>query len=142
MSEFRQTAFCHNNELIIRTNRFPYKIGYDCFGVVTDTGIAVTRVHIGDEVYARLPEVSRGNKGACLRSLPYPKRYRCLMLLCLHRCLERVCQMRRVLCRSQAQVTILRGRGVVTVGCCYGPTSTPEVQGVVRREDCVHPGGV
>ncbi|KIW36912.1 uncharacterized protein PV06_10816 [Exophiala oligosperma] len=41
-------------------DEFPYKIGYDCSGVVTATGSAVTQIHVGDEVYARLPEVSRG----------------------------------------------------------------------------------
>ncbi|KIV95833.1 hypothetical protein PV10_03439 [Exophiala mesophila] len=40
---------------------FPYKIGYDCAGVVTEVGSAVTRVHVGDEVYTRLPEVGRGS---------------------------------------------------------------------------------
>ncbi len=40
--------------------RFPYKIGYDCSGVVTEIGSAVKRIHVGDEVYVRLPEASRG----------------------------------------------------------------------------------
>ncbi|CAG8400792.1 unnamed protein product [Penicillium salamii] len=40
---------------------FPYKIGYDCSGVVTEIGSGVTRLNVGDEVYTRLPEVSRGS---------------------------------------------------------------------------------
>ncbi|CAG8936109.1 unnamed protein product [Penicillium salamii] len=40
---------------------FPYKIGYDCSGVVTEIGSEVTRLNVGDEVYTRLPEVSRGS---------------------------------------------------------------------------------
>ncbi|KAJ9302784.1 hypothetical protein DTO271G3_158 [Paecilomyces variotii] len=40
---------------------FPYKIGYDCAGVVTETGQDVHRFKVGDAVYARLPEVSRGS---------------------------------------------------------------------------------
>ncbi|KAB8262371.1 chaperonin 10-like protein [Aspergillus pseudonomiae] len=39
---------------------FPYKIGYDCAGIVTKTGQSVTRVKPGDEVYVRLPESHRG----------------------------------------------------------------------------------
>ncbi|KAL5337467.1 chaperonin 10-like protein [Aspergillus crustosus] len=42
-------------------DEFPYKIGYDCAGVVTEVAANVTRVNIGDEVYARLPEISRGS---------------------------------------------------------------------------------
>ena len=41
-------------------NSFPYKIGYDCAGIVTEVGSDVTRFEVGDEVYTRLPEVSRG----------------------------------------------------------------------------------
>ncbi|OQV01303.1 hypothetical protein CLAIMM_06684 [Cladophialophora immunda] len=41
-------------------DEFPYKIGYDCSGVVTEVGAAVKRIRVGDEVYTRLPEVSRG----------------------------------------------------------------------------------
>ena len=41
-------------------NSFPYKIGYDCAGIVTEVGSEVTRFQVGDEVYTRLPEVSRG----------------------------------------------------------------------------------
>ncbi|KAJ6026903.1 uncharacterized protein N7446_004495 [Penicillium canescens] len=40
---------------------FPYKIGYDCAGIVTEVGSEVTRCKVGDEVYTRLPEVSRGS---------------------------------------------------------------------------------
>lgn len=40
--------------------RFPYKIGYDCAGVVAEVGDAVTRLNVGDSVYVRLPEASRG----------------------------------------------------------------------------------
>ncbi|KAJ5970971.1 uncharacterized protein N7479_000889 [Penicillium vulpinum] len=40
---------------------FPYKIGYDCAGIVTEVGSDVTRVQVGAEVYTRLPEVSRGS---------------------------------------------------------------------------------
>ncbi|KGO71314.1 Alcohol dehydrogenase superfamily, zinc-type [Penicillium italicum] len=38
---------------------FPYKIGYDCAGVVTEIGSDVTRFQVGAEVYVRLPEISR-----------------------------------------------------------------------------------
>ncbi|OAL23820.1 hypothetical protein AYO22_06139 [Fonsecaea multimorphosa] len=41
-------------------DEFPYKIGYDCSGVVTEIGSGVKRIRVGDEVYARLPEVDRG----------------------------------------------------------------------------------
>lgn len=41
--------------------RFPYKIGYDCAGIITEIGDGVKRLKIGDEVYARLPEKSKGN---------------------------------------------------------------------------------
>ncbi|KAJ5680552.1 hypothetical protein N7536_011691 [Penicillium majusculum] len=40
---------------------FPYKIGYDCAGIVTEAGSDVTRFQVGDEVYTRLPEISRGS---------------------------------------------------------------------------------
>lgn len=39
---------------------FPYKIGYDCAGVVTETGRDVQKFKIGDAVYIRLPEAYRG----------------------------------------------------------------------------------
>ncbi|TWU74637.1 hypothetical protein ED733_002729 [Metarhizium rileyi] len=40
---------------------FPYKIGYDCAGIVLAVGGTVTRVKPGDEVYTRLPESHRGS---------------------------------------------------------------------------------
>lgn len=40
--------------------RFPYKLGYDCAGIVTDIGNSVKKFKVGDEVYIRLPEASRG----------------------------------------------------------------------------------
>ncbi|CAI7668858.1 unnamed protein product [Penicillium bialowiezense] len=46
---------------------FPYKIGYDCAGLVTEIGSEVTRVKVGDEVYTRLPEVSRGKDQHIIR---------------------------------------------------------------------------
>ncbi|KAL2813991.1 chaperonin 10-like protein [Aspergillus granulosus] len=39
---------------------FPYKIGYDASGTVTDIGSGVARVKVGDAVYVRLPESHRG----------------------------------------------------------------------------------
>jgi NADPH:quinone reductase-like Zn-dependent oxidoreductase len=39
---------------------FPYKIGYDCSGIITETGRDVEKFNIGDAVYVKLPEVSRG----------------------------------------------------------------------------------
>ena len=41
-------------------NGFPYKIGYDCAGVVAEIGKEVSRFKVGDEVYVRLPERYRG----------------------------------------------------------------------------------
>ncbi|KAJ5830832.1 uncharacterized protein N7525_009085 [Penicillium rubens] len=38
---------------------FPYKIGYDCAGIVTEIGSDVNKFQVGDEVYTRLPEISR-----------------------------------------------------------------------------------
>ncbi|CAG8905498.1 unnamed protein product [Penicillium egyptiacum] len=42
-------------------NSFPFKIGYDCAGVITEVGSEVTRFQVGAEVYTRLPERSRGS---------------------------------------------------------------------------------
>lgn len=39
---------------------FPYKIGYDCAGVVEETGSEATRFQKGDQVFVRLPECHRG----------------------------------------------------------------------------------
>lgn len=41
---------------------FPYKVGYDCAGIVLAVGETVTRVKVGDEVYIRLPESHRGTE--------------------------------------------------------------------------------
>lgn len=43
-----------------QVNGFPYKIGHDCAGVVVEIGRAVSGFKVGDEVYSRLPERSRG----------------------------------------------------------------------------------
>ncbi len=40
--------------------RFPYKVGYDCAGIVMEVGDNVKRFKVGDEVYVRLPESCRG----------------------------------------------------------------------------------
>ncbi|ETN40199.1 uncharacterized protein HMPREF1541_04475 [Cyphellophora europaea CBS 101466] len=42
-------------------DQFPYKIGYDCAGVVQRVGGGVTSFQEGDEVFVRLPEPSRGS---------------------------------------------------------------------------------
>lgn len=39
---------------------FPYQIGFDASGVVTQVGEQVTKFKVGDEVFARLPEENRG----------------------------------------------------------------------------------
>jgi threonine dehydrogenase-like Zn-dependent dehydrogenase len=35
--------------------------GYDCAGIVTEIGSDVNKFQVGDEVYTRLPEISRGS---------------------------------------------------------------------------------
>ncbi|KAJ5897835.1 hypothetical protein N7504_008123 [Penicillium tannophilum] len=40
---------------------FPFKIGYDASGVVAEVGQGVSRFKVGDAVYVRLPEISRGS---------------------------------------------------------------------------------
>jgi NADPH:quinone reductase-like Zn-dependent oxidoreductase len=35
-------------------------MGYDCSGIITETGRDVKKFNIGDAVYVKLPEVSRG----------------------------------------------------------------------------------
>ncbi len=47
--------------------RFPYQIGYDAAGVVVAVGEDVKGLRVGDEVYTRLPEASRGNTDPGLR---------------------------------------------------------------------------
>ncbi|KAK2594635.1 hypothetical protein QQS21_007672 [Conoideocrella luteorostrata] len=44
---------------MVLKDSFPYKLGYDAAGVVTEIGSSVTRVNVGDEVYTRLPESHR-----------------------------------------------------------------------------------
>lgn len=43
------------------SRRFPYHIGYDAADTVTQIGPDVERFAVGDAVYVRLPEVSRGS---------------------------------------------------------------------------------
>lgn len=40
--------------------RFPYIIGYDAAGVITQVGANVKNFKPGDEIYTRLPEINRG----------------------------------------------------------------------------------
>ena len=42
---------------------FPFKIGYDVAGTITETGKDVTEFQVGDAVYITLPEVNRGMNG-------------------------------------------------------------------------------
>ncbi|RMZ82878.1 hypothetical protein DV737_g1875, partial [Chaetothyriales sp. CBS 132003] len=42
-------------------DEFPYKIGFDCAGIVSEVGNGVKKFKVGDEVYVRLPETSRGS---------------------------------------------------------------------------------
>ncbi|KAL2820281.1 chaperonin 10-like protein [Aspergillus granulosus] len=53
-------------------DEFPYKIGYDCAGIVAEVGSGVSRVKVGDEVYTRLPEASRGS---CSEFVKCPEKY-------------------------------------------------------------------
>lgn len=41
-------------------SRFPYKLGYDCAGIITQVGSDVKRFKVSDEVYVRIPESHRG----------------------------------------------------------------------------------
>ncbi|GAQ11813.1 2-methylene-furan-3-one reductase [Aspergillus lentulus] len=45
----------------LQKDAFPYKIGYDCAGTVVEIGAGVTRFKVGDAVYVRLPETTRGS---------------------------------------------------------------------------------
>lgn len=46
---------------LTRQYRFPYIIGYDVAGTVVEVGTDVQTLKVGDEVYARLPEIHRGS---------------------------------------------------------------------------------
>lgn len=41
--------------------QFPYQIGYDAAGVIEATGPSVRDFKVGDEIFVRLPEISRGS---------------------------------------------------------------------------------
>lgn len=43
------------------SRRFPYRIGYDAAGTITQIGDDVKQFKVGDAVYVRLPEMSRGS---------------------------------------------------------------------------------
>lgn len=59
---------CWNGiELMPEMQRFPYQIGYDAAGVVVEVGEGVTGFSVGDEIYTRLPEASRGKSECPLR---------------------------------------------------------------------------
>lgn len=51
---------CTLRKVDLTKKSFPYKIGYDCAGIITEIGSDVTRLQVGAEVYTRLPEISRG----------------------------------------------------------------------------------
>ena len=58
-------VFCRRQSVINRPTiliilRFPYKIGYDTAGIVEEIGSSVSHLKVGDKVYTRLPEASRG----------------------------------------------------------------------------------
>ncbi|RJE20379.1 alcohol dehydrogenase [Aspergillus sclerotialis] len=53
-------------------DEFPYKIGYDCAGTVTEIGSNVSNLNVGDQVYTRLPETSRGS---CSEFVSCPAKY-------------------------------------------------------------------
>lgn len=111
----------------LRLDRFPYKIGYDCAGVVTEVGDAVTRLQVGDEVYVRLPEASRGQWNlARVLFLRHPAGSK-IGLADMNRFLERICKMCRTICRIEASVAILRRGGVLTTGGYDCVASSEEV---------------
>ncbi|KAF3396804.1 Reticulon-4-interacting protein 1 [Talaromyces pinophilus] len=51
---------------------FPYKIGYDVAGIVSETGHNVVRCKVGDAVYTKLPEYCRGS---CAEFVKCPEQY-------------------------------------------------------------------
>lgn len=58
------SPFFLHRELSLTRSRFPFKIGYDASGVVTEIGQGVSRFKVGDAVYVRLPEINRGTDQA------------------------------------------------------------------------------
>jgi len=49
-----------NQQCLIPSSRFPYKIGYDLAGTVVAIGTAVTTFKVGDEIYGRAGNPYRG----------------------------------------------------------------------------------
>lgn len=92
----------------------------------------VKRFKVGDEVYVRLPERDRGE---WQRSSHRSRVNKLVDVDMPGRCVGGIRPVRRDVHRSQAQVAVIRRRGVGTTGGIDGAADFHEVQWFIGGED-------